>query len=170
MKSPAPKSVRSETTLKAHHLSAKQQPQQKGEEPLPTIDDALDIYYAGKNKTKVKTNGRGKPGPVGFKKAIPPWKTSKERVLTKRETNMYKHIAKVYGDDITKSKKTRQSKFYMRLENLQEEQSRRDAIVYREAKDKEAESRAEHLRQLKRLRNKFQDEQIKRFMSQYVCF
>ena len=152
--------------MKRQPLKVKQTTIKQTDESLPTIDDALDLYYAGTDKSKVKPVDRGNPRPQGFKRAIPPRKKTKEHILTKRESNMYKHIAKVYGDDITNSKKQRKNTFFRRLEHLQEEQNKRDAITYHDEKEKDENRRVEQFKQLKRLRNKFQDEQINRFMSQ----
>lgn len=149
----------------ASNIQSQLKSQRAAEKPahhqLPTIDNALGIYYSGVKDIKSKPKNE-----TPYQRAIPPWKKAKDYVLTKRETKMYKHISKVYRDDTKKGKQKRQTKFYRKLEDLQEEQYKRDAVHYQEMKTKEEETKQEHLQQLKRLRSKFQDEQTKRFMSQ----
>ena len=142
-----------------------------------TTEDAVRVYN-NKDKTKEwSRRGLSRPDTKGFKREatlaiytdplrkIPPWHR-KEYVLTRNEVDMYNHIHDVYGNG--DHKKVRAKKFYDKLEELQLEK-------WKKGWDKELDKRLRmdntkrnQQRQLKHVRDKFEEDRYKRYMSQYV--
>ncbi len=147
-----------------------------------TVDDAVDVYFGEFLRHKTKTTlGTGKgvkrlrgksATPRKFDpyldpelRKIPPWHR-KEYVLSERETSMYKHISKVYDNE--KLKKKRRNAFYQRVLDLQLEDWKRLHKEFQKRIKQKDLSKYEQQKQLKRLRDQFEEEQVQRFQTQYV--
>lgn len=93
------------------------------------------------------------------KRMVPPWHR-KEYVLNKRETDMYQHVSKVYGNE--KLRRLREENFYKKVEALQREQWYKLWDDY-ERKLKERDyARKRHMDQLKNVRDKYTDDRWER--------
>ena len=92
----------------------------------------------------------------------------KEYILNKREADMYVHIRSVYDKDTEKYRKTRERRFYDRVQQVQREKWKEDNAEYRRRQQRARESKERQARQLKRVRGRFDEEQVRRFNSQYV--
>ncbi|XP_013378736.1 uncharacterized protein LOC106150453 isoform X2 [Lingula anatina] len=99
---------------------------------------------------------------------IPPWRRSKDYVLTPNETTKYREITSVYGTQTEIHKKQRKREFFKRLSKVQ-----MDAVIqHNKSVEKQEQmkrqTRARQQKELKRVRERFEKEQKQRFMSQYV--
>ena len=97
---------------------------------------------------------------------IPPWHR-KEYVFNKREADKYQEIHDVYGhgeEDLTQ----RERDFYDKVEKLQIEAWRRRHRTYYDNQVRGLERKHKQQKQLKGVRGKFEEEQVRRFRSQYV--
>lgn len=92
----------------------------------------------------------------------------KEYVLNKRETDMYLKLRSVYGGEVDKSKNVRQQMFYKKIEQVQLEKWKLEHEEYKKRKQRERMSKERQIRQLKRVRERFEVEQARRFRNQFV--
>ena len=87
-------------------------------------------------------------------------------LLNKREANMYRHISNVYGNENLRDR--RKNDFYRKVLEIQLDRLREIHEEYRNIQNKKYESKMHQKQVLKRLRDKFDDDQVKRFRTQYV--
>ena len=93
------------------------------------------------------------------KRTIPPWHR-KEYVLNKRESQMYQHISKVYGNE--KLRQNRENAFYKKVEALQLEEWNRLWEEYERKIRERDNKRKKQQVQLQHVRNKFTDDRWER--------
>ena len=97
---------------------------------------------------------------------VPP-RPRKEVVLNVRESEMYRAIHSVYDDE--KAKKNRLNQFMRKLQRLQLEQWRLQAEEERAKDSKKEQAKWEQSKQLKFVRERFDDEQVRVCVRTYVC-
>lgn len=148
-----------------------------------TIEDAINIYASDFVHSKTKTNLDGQvesdkkqngpeqektiyESPIDPMRTVPPWHR-REYMLTKRETYKYKEIHRVYGHE-DKRVKHREEQFFQKLEDIQIEKWRQKHREYYSKRVESTQRKNQQQRQLKRVRGKFEKEQVHRFRTQYV--
>ena len=150
-----------------------------GKDDKYTVDDAVNIYITDFIRSKSRIDGsEGSPlaspdrektvydSYIDPMRYVPPWHR-KEYVLTERESKKYKQINGVYGHQ-DKRVEQRQAHFLQKLEDIQIEKWRRRHEEYYHKQVKAAETKNKQQQQLKHLRDKFEQEQVRRFQTQYV--
>lgn len=152
-------------------LEAKKNQEKKGRY---TTKDAVGVYQSSKTKTNLtKKSVNSSPrdhkaveSPYSdTRSTIPPWRR-KEYVLNKREATMYLSIKKTYNSD--KVRKNRINQFFNKLVTLQLEAWKRNHMNYTDQQYKKMESKFRQQLQLKEVREKFNQDQVRRFKNQYV--
>ena len=138
-----------------------------------TTDDATELYIreytrakskstfaksAASAKVKSKRNLNRGTTPFGSQRNLAPG-LKKELVLTLRETEVYRTIHSVYDDE--KSRKNRLNQFMRKLQRLQLEQWRLQAEEERTREYRKEQKKLEQTKQLKYVREKFDDEQVR---------
>lgn len=96
---------------------------------------------------------------------IPPWHRN-GYTLSRREASMYMQINSVYEN--TSFKKQRRKLFYNKLESVQVEAIKAEQQNEKENARRNKESQERQARQLASVRQRFSDEQMHRFKTQYV--
>lgn len=146
----------------------------KDNKVLPyTANDAADLYLAALEAVTAKLMrdvDHSKQEILPYEdpmRTIPPWHR-KEYVLNEREVDMYNHLKVIYGDRTTSFKKSRQLEFYEKLEKLQQNEAKKHNSFLRDKKKQRERAKLKQQRQLKFVRDKFEEEQVSRFRNQYV--
>lgn len=137
-----------------------------------TANDAADLYIAALEAVtaKLMRDVDNKPEIVPYEdsmRTIPPWHR-KEYVLNEREVDMYNHLKVIYGDKTTLWRRNRELEFYEKLERLQQNEAKKYNSSLRDKKKQRERAKLKQQRQLKFVRDKFEEEQVTRFRNQYV--
>lgn len=93
---------------------------------------------------------------------------SEEHILTEKETEMYNHLKQTYKQSAKQDRQVRKEKFFRKLQDVQLDAALEHNRQLAEKIARKEQAKKRQLEQLKHIRQKFEDERMKRFKSQYI--